>query len=1028
MGAGDRELNRVKAVELEMRGRAIEDSIRGAARALAADGPDGLPARRLTAISAAYPFETALRMKLRSMELQFAALVQNAPQAMIVVDEKANVVFSNIRAQRLFGYSDTEPLECTLWELVSGGRLEALRAKGAEAALAEIGDGAAPGIEVVGHRRDGGTFPAEIMIGLVETSNGTLSCLAVRDLGAAKAEQRRSAEVERRLRLAFDHLPDAVVVVNARARVTQFNAKAQALFGVAAHEIVGKAANRVLPEAVIEQIVAALVAPLGVVAANNFAARIARKDGQEIAVDIRLALAEDERTRSAIIAIREEPALTSRAGSADLRRAAAEASPQALIAVRSDGIIGFANARAETLFGASGEGLCGLGVAELVPSGFPDAAGSGLEADSTEALLLSGRRRDGTIFPVEVLVGYSSGKGEVLRIATLRELPTGGAGARPARDVRQSEARIDGDHHAEVPLASLTLDSIGDALVSMDLAGNVYFLNQAAEQLTGWTWKDAAGRPVREIVNVVESGTGLAFGDQIAGAGNAAALSANVALIRRDGREIPIEGSIAPIESRDGRPAGRVMIFRDVSLARAQAQEMAHSAQHDPLTGLPNRTLLNDRISSAISIAPRHQKRVAVLFLDLDGFKQINDSLGHATGDKLLQAVADRLMGCVRGSDTVSRIGGDEFVVLLSEVERAEDSAITARRMLEAVSEPYLIDQHELRITVSIGVSAYPDDGIDAETLIKNADAAMYQAKENGRQGYQFYKPAMNLRAVERQDVEEALREALEREEFALHFQPKVDLRNGEIAGAEALLRWDHPKKGAVSPALFVPVAEASGLIVPIGRWVMREACRQVHAWQKAGLPVPSVAINVSSIEFAAPQFLETVFETLNETGLAPNALELEFTERALMKRADTTQAILEALSAGGVQMSVDDFGTGYSSLSTLRRFPIQMLKIDQSFVREIRLRGADADLVTAVLTMAQSLKLRVVAEGVETAEELAFLQEHRCDQAQGYYFSRPLPPAEFSTLLRNGLVSTMAARRFAHPFGRLHNHAITSH
>ena len=438
------------------------------------------------------------------------------------------------------------------------------------------------------------------------------------------------------------------------------------------------------------------------------------------------------------------------------------------------------------------------------------------------------------------------------------------------------------------------------------------------------------------------------------------------------------------------------------------ALQMAHSAQHDFLTGLPNRMLLNDRVNQAIALAPRHMKKVAVLFLDLDGFKHINDSLGHPIGDKLLQSVAKRLVDCVRGSDTVSRQGGDEFVVLLSEVEQSEDAAITARRMLQAVAEAHSIDQHDLHVTASIGVSVYPDDGLDAETLIKNADTAMYQAKENGRQSYQFFKPAMNVRAVERQSIEESLRRALERREFALHYQPKINLKTGEITGAEALIRWTHPTRGPVSPAQFIPVAEDCGLILPIGNWVLREACKQARAWVDAGLPLATMAVNISAMEFRDEHFLEGVFAILNETGLDPRSLELELTESVLMKRAESTESILKTLRARGVQVAVDDFGTGYSSLSYLRKFPIDALKIDQSFVRQITTAPDETTIVTAIISMGRSLKLRVIAEGVETHEELAFLQAHQCDEAQGYYFSRPVPPQQFAKLLETGIPQTV--------------------
>jgi EAL domain-containing protein (putative c-di-GMP-specific phosphodiesterase class I) len=324
--------------------------------------------------------------------------------------------------------------------------------------------------------------------------------------------------------------------------------------------------------------------------------------------------------------------------------------------------------------------------------------------------------------------------------------------------------------------------------------------------------------------------------------------------------------------------------------------------------------------------------------------------------------------------------------------------------MLQAVAEAHSIDLHDLHVTTSIGVSVYPDDGQDAETLIKNADTAMYQAKENGRQSYQFFKSSMNVRAVERQSIEENLRRALEREEFAVHYQPKINLKTGEIAGAEALLRWTHPTRGPVPPGQFIPVAEDCGLILPIGKWVLREACKQACLWKDAGLPLGTMAVNVSAMEFRDDDFLDALFAILKETGLDPRNLELELTESVLMKRAESAASVLKTLRESGVQVAVDDFGTGYSSLSYLRKFPIDALKIDQSFVRQITTAPDDTTIVTAVIGMGRSLKLRVVAEGVETQAELEFLQTHQCDQAQGYLFSKPVLPQQFANLLKTGI------------------------
>jgi diguanylate cyclase (GGDEF)-like protein/PAS domain S-box-containing protein len=555
----------------------------------------------------------------------------------------------------------------------------------------------------------------------------------------------------------------------------------------------------------------------------------------------------------------------------------------------------------------------------------------------------------------------------------------------------------------ERELAQRTLNCIGDAVACTDHAGNISFLNDAAQTMAGWTLHEAAGLPVEIIFPIVDATSREPVPDpseKRVGHNRAVRLPPNCMLVRRDGIEIPIEDTVATIYDLEGRPAGAVIVFRDVSAARAMAIQVTHLAEHDFLTGLPNRMLLNDRIAQAVASAARHEHKVALLFLDLDGFKHINDSLGHPAGDKLLQSVARRLTECVEASNTVSRQGGDEFIVLLCGLEHAEDAVSIAKKVLDAIAGPHLIDGDDLHVTTSIGISIYPDDGLDAETLIKNADTAMFQAKENGRQIYQFFEPAMNVRAVERQSIEESLRRALQREEFTLHYQPKIDLATGEVTGAEALIRWLHPVRGLISPDRFIPIAEECGLILPITRWVLREACSQHQAWVAAGLPSISMAVNISALDFRAETFLESVFSIIDETGIDPHLLELELTERVLMRRAESTELIFNALKARGVRLAVDDFGIGYSSLSYLRSFPIDAIKIDQSFIRQISSAPDDTSLVRAMIDMGRDLKLRVIAEGVETQGELAFLRAHRCDEAQGYLFSRPLLPKAFADLL----------------------------
>lgn len=567
---------------------------------------------------------------------------------------------------------------------------------------------------------------------------------------------------------------------------------------------------------------------------------------------------------------------------------------------------------------------------------------------------------------------------------------------------------------AERERAQVTLNSIGDAVLSTDIKGSVTYLNLVAEKMTGWSQEEAMGRPLAEVFRIIDADTREPAQDpmQLAILQNQpAGLAANCILISRDGSESVIEDSAAPIHDWSGRIIGAVIVFHDVSQARAMVLRMSHLAQHDLLTDLPNRLLLNDRLTQAIALARRHGTQLAVLFLDLDRFKHINDSLGHAIGDHLLQSIAERLVACVRSSDTVSRQGGDEFVILLSKVEHTKDAARSAEKVLATLAAPYGIAQHDLHVTVSIGIGIYPDDGQDAETLLQSADTAMYYAKDNGRNNYQFFTQDMNLRAVERQSLEGALRRALERQEFVLHYQSKVNLETGAITGAEALIRWHHPDRGLVPPAQFVPIAEDCGLILPIGRWVLREACRQARAWLDAGLRPVFVAVNISAVEFRAKDFLKTVRAILEDTRLEPGYLELELTESVLMQDAESTNSVLQALKTMGVQLTVDDFGTGYSSLSYLRRFPIDALKIDQSFVRDITSDPDDATIVSAVISMGRSLKQRVIAEGVETQEQFAFLESHGCDEGQGYYFSRPMVAEEFASLLETTTSPTVLHR-----------------
>jgi diguanylate cyclase (GGDEF)-like protein/PAS domain S-box-containing protein len=570
------------------------------------------------------------------------------------------------------------------------------------------------------------------------------------------------------------------------------------------------------------------------------------------------------------------------------------------------------------------------------------------------------------------------------------------------RNIIQRKA-VEESFYKEKARAEIALNSISDAVICTDLSGNIDYLNIAAENITGWSRDEARGQPIAEVFKLINGVTRLPACNPVEHVLEhdiPMGLNADTVLVRRDGSEAPIEDSTSPIHDWNGKLTGAVIVFHDVSAAQAMTMKMSHLAQHDFLTNLPNRVLLNDRIAQAITSANRGGNELAVLFLDLDNFKHINDSLGHETGDKLLQSVTQRLSDCVRSSDTVSRQGGDEFVILLTGGKYGEDAALTADKILISLGLPHHVAKNELHITTSIGISVYPMDGHDVETLIKNADTAMYNAKEKGRNNYQFFRSDMNTRAVERQFIESNLRRALEKQEFVLFYQPKVNLDTGMITGAEALIRWMHSDWGMVLPERFVKIAEDCGLIVPIGRWVLREACSQAKQWLDEGLAMVSIAVNISALEFHQKNFVEGVRTILAETGLDPGYLELEITESVLMGDADTSSSILQQLKDMGIQLAVDDFGTGYSSLSYLQEFPIDVLKIDQSFVHDIGPADNNGIIVSAVIGMGNNLKLRIIAEGVESEEQLAFLKAHLCEEGQGRIFSLPLTADKFALLL----------------------------
>jgi len=472
--------------------------------------------------------------------------------------------------------------------------------------------------------------------------------------------------------------------------------------------------------------------------------------------------------------------------------------------------------------------------------------------------------------------------------------------------------------------------------------------------------------------------------------------------------------TVTPARNEAGAVESVITIKRNITEKKVYEERLDHLAHHDPLTGLPNRLLFSDRLSQSLAQARRRERLAAVMFLDLDQFKLVNDTLGHNAGDVLLWQVAGRLTKRLRDVDTIARMGGDEFTIILTDIASSDDAIAVAQRVLSLFAQPFTLAGRELFISTSVGISVFPSDGEDAETLVRNADAAMYRAKEQGKDSYCLYTESLNAAALEQMTLLNNLRKAIQNEEFTLHYQPRVDIRTGDLLGLEALIRWVHPEMGPIQPSQFIPVAEDSGLIGPITDWVLRTACAQNKAWQDSGLPPLEVAVNISARQMEQDGLVATVRRTLDRAGLEPRYLGLELTESALMRNPETSVKILRRIREMGVRVSLDDFGTGHSSLSKLKRLPIDTVKIDQSFVKDINTDHENAAIATAIVAMAHGMRLRVLAEGVETVEQLEFLRALECDEVQGYFIGRPVPHEEIEETLRRTMLHRQSVRRRA--------------
>ena len=670
---------------------------------------------------------------------------------------------------------------------------------------------------------------------------------------------------------------------------------------------------------------------------------------------------------------------------------------EGLMVLSPEGVCFFANRAAENILGYPSQGLQWQNVRQL-PVQFLDAEEKPIPSPLEDSRIMLTLSRERELRNHVVGVRFPDGAVRWLEVSTSPLLGGDGQDLRLVVTFSDITGRRRADENAR--LAFEAIRHSGEGILVTDADHRIISANPAFELVTGYSAAEAAGHTPAIFSSVgQEDGFFDTLRQTLENSGH---WQGEVWNRRKNGEVYPEWLGVSAVREADGKARYYVYIFSDMTERKAAQERIEFLAHHDPLTELPNRLLLRDRMAQAMAHATRMQSRVALMFLDLDRFKKINDSLGHPVGDGLLKAIVERLKGCVRESDTISRQGGDEFVIVLNDVRDGDAVSRVADKIHQRMGRPFLVGEHSLITSFSMGVAIFPDDGEDFDVLMQKADTAMYHAKESGRNSHRFFTEQMNLQVVEHMHLETQLRQALENGEFVLHYQPQLDLQERTIIGVEALVRWNSPDNGLVPPAKFIPVAEDSGLIVQIGAWVLREACRQARAWQDAGLPPFVVAVNLSAIQFKRLDLVNTVINALVLADLDSHWLELELTESILLQDAEATLDTVHRLKALGVKLSVDDFGTGYSSLAYLKRFAVDKLKIDQSFVRDLVTDPDDAAIVRAIIQMAHSLKLKTIAEGVETEELCNLLQIFRCDEIQGYWLARPMPAGELKDFVRD--------------------------
>ena len=806
--------------------------------------------------------------------------------------------------------------------------------------------------------------------------------------------QRNKAAQQGLLRLAaiVQQSDDAIISTDLDGTVSSWNRGAERIYGYHAVETLGRHISFCYPPEKCREVRAFLQRILNDEAVEQFDTQRLTKNGAMIDVSLSLSAIKDGTGKLVGVSgiARDVTARRRTDKELRLRSSALEAAANGIVITDRQGTIVWANHAFAAMTGYSKEEALGKNLRMLKSGEQPDNYYAEMWSTISSGKVWKGeivnRRKDGTTYTEEM---------------TITPVTQGGSATDTyfiaiKQDITERTKTEEELHR----LASI-VEFSEDAIIAKNVDGAIISWNRGAERIYGYTRGEVVGRDLSFLVPPERHAEIQAIMEQVLSGQPIECLETQ--RLTKTGSVLDVSLSVSPIKDTSGHIAGASAIARDITQHKAAEKRVQFLAYYDALTGLPNRTLLQDRLTKALASARRQKGKVALLFLDLDGFKDINDTLGHSVGDLVLKQIAERLKKWAREQDTVARVGGDEFLIVLTAVKEVADAAVAAERIMEAMITETVLQGHSLGISCSIGISMFPEHGMDGETLIKNADAAMYCAKESGRNKLRCFTNDMNAQAVERLTLESSLRQALARKELFLVYQPQMEIASGKITGLEALLRWQHPELGLVPPDKFIGIAENSGLIIPIGEWVLRTACSQARKWQDEGLPAVSVSVNVSAVQFRQEGFCELVRKVLRETGLASQHLELELTESLLLANPDLMLSVVQELRAIEVTLAIDDFGTGYSSFSYLRQLRVSKLKIDRSFVRDVPINFDDAAITSAIISMAKSLRLKVIAEGVENEAQMSFLRAHQCDEIQGYYFSKPLAVDKVADKLRGG-------------------------